>query len=556
MPQIQEFNAGQLSLRPNDAAVEGAVQAGRRIGAFSQQVAQETRQTTAEFSGDLKQFGRAYEEHQTQAEVGQGLATFATGFNGLTQQWNDFAKDVDPNDTTAGQRFREQTVQPWVDQFTASFKTPAGQKWAQAKAGELAQHMFEKTAADMSTKAGDAVIQNAETLKNQLSQMVMNDPSSHDIAQETYRSGIQALLDHNPNLTAEQASKISAHYMPAGGEELAKSAVYGIAGNNPQAAREALASGKFANYLDGDQVKALDGYAQTVQRAGQEAAKAQVAEQRKSEDDAFKTGVGQMQLSMVQPDGSILPSASFYKNVLTLAQMPGAGRNPAELKALVDMAATARKNQEDHTFVQSDPSTYTSLTSRVGLPPTQNGLSAMEVNQAYAQGRLSDHDFTKLHEMVEKAGTDKDPAEKELIKRRTEFLEGMKPGVGDVGPLGTFLKPEAASRFYSFQVDTQNREDSLRAAGKTPAEIMSTLYNPRDPGYQGARVSAYQISTKQGLATASSKAAGTTPYIGPPSLSAAAEAGIQNAPPQPSQPNAAAFQKLSPAQQAWIKAHP
>lgn len=562
MPQIQEFDApSSLTVRPNDAAVEGAVQAGRRIGGFYSQIAagqreegEANRRTLDTFGGDLKQFAKAYDEHQTNMEVSHGLATYATAFNNLSQQWNDTAKNADPNDPTVAQRFREETLKPWADQFVSSFKTSGGQRWAQAKVAELTQHMYEKTAADMSTLAGNAVIQNLQTSENQFSQAAMNDPSAHDVIQEAARANIHAAIAANPNLSAEEASRVAAHYTQATGTEIAKSAAYGAISANPQAGRELLASGKLANYLDGDQVKALDGYAQTVQRAGEEAAKAAKAQQQKQEDEEFKAGLGQVTLTMVRPDGSILPAPDFYKNILTLAAMPGAARNPAELKSLVDMAATARKNQEDHVFVQSDPQTYTRLAGRVGVPATQGGLSAIEVNQAYAQGRLSDHDFTKLHEMVEKAASDKDPAEKELTKRRTEFLEGMKAGVGDVGPLGTFLKPEAASRFYAFQVDTQNREDALRAAGKTPAEIMATMYNPRDAAYQGARVSAYQIGTKEGLAQASAKAAGKAAYVGAPSLTATAEAGIQNAP-QPSQPNAAAFQKLSPAQQAWIKAH-
>lgn len=561
MPKIEEFNGGNLSVRPNDAAVEGAVQAGRRIGGFYSQIASGQRQAgemdrrvADTFAGDLDKFGKAYDEHLTNMEVSHGLATYATSFNGLSQQWNETAKNADPNDPTVAQKFRDETLKPWADQFTSSFKTSGGKRWAQTKVAELTQHMYEKTAADMSTLAGNAVIQNLQTSENQFSEAAMNDPSAHDIIQEAARANIRAAIQANPNLTAEEASKVASHYTMATGTEIAKSAAYGAISANPQAGRELLASGKLANYLDGDQVKALDGYAQTVQKAGEEAKKAAVAEQRKAEDDEFKGALGKAQLSMVRPDGSVLPSADFYKNILQIAALPGAARNPSEIKSLIEMAATARKNQEDHVFVQSDPTTYTSLSQRVGLPVGQGGLSASEVNTAYAQNRLSDHDFTKLHEMIEKNDSSKDPAEKELTKRRTEFLEGMKLGVGDVGPLGTFLKPEAASRFYSFQVDTQNREDALKAAGKSPAEIMATMYNPRDSAYQGARVSAYQIGTKEGLAQASAKAAGKAAYVGAPSLSATAEAGIQNAP-APSQPNAAALQKLSPQQQAWIKAH-
>lgn len=547
MPSIREFDAPQLQIRPNEAGTDAAAQAGRRIGAFYHQMGQD-------IGGSVQKLGDAYEEHQATQEISHGLASYAQGLNGLSQQWNATAKSADPNDPTIGQQFHDGTVQPWIEQWQSSFKTEAGKKWAATKAGELQQHMYEKTAADMSTLAGDAAITNMETAKNNFSQLVMNDPSSHDMAQQAWRDSVEAMIQHNPNLTADAAAKLRQHYLTEGGQEIAKGTVYGVAGNNPQLARTMLASGKFGNYLDADQVKSLDGYAQTVQRANDEAQKAAVAAQRKQEDDDFKGSLNKVQLSLVQPDGSILPSPSFYKDVLALSTMPGAGRNPGEIKSLVDMAAAAREHQINHTFVSSDPQTYITLSKRVGLPVTAGGLTPAEVNTAYAQGRLSDHDFSKLHEEIQKGDKENDPAQKELTRRRTEFLESIKTQMGQTGPLGSFLKPEAAARFYAFQQDTENREDALKAAGKTPAEIMATIYNPRDAAYQGARVSAYSLSTKEGLAAATASAKGAPLYTPAPSLSATTEAGIKNAP-APAQPNANAFNKLSPAQQEWIKAH-
>lgn len=569
MPKIEEFNGGNLALRPNDAAVEGAVQAGRRIGAFSNQTAQGeriagemTRRIGGEFSQDLNQLGTAYEAYQARQEISHGMATFATGMNNLSQGWNATAKTADPNDPTVSQKFHDETVQPWVDQFVGSFKTKAGQRWAQEKAAELTTHMYEKSAADMSTLAGEATIQNMEVAKNQFSQMTMNDPSSHDVAQQSWRDMVETTLQHNPNLTADQAARIREHYTTDGGKEIAAGAFYGVAGNNPGLARQMLADGKWGNYFDADQVKVLDGYAQTVQRANDERVKAAEAQQRKQEDDEAKAALGQAQAGMVDKQGNILPDPNFYKNLTTLMQMPGIQRDPSGLKSLIEMANTARDHYINHTNVNSDPQTYINLSRNVN-----NGLSASQINDAYSKNLLSDHDFNKLQEMVAKADRSTDPAEKELTRRRTEFLDSIKTQMGTTGPLGTFLKPEGAQRFYQFQVDTQQKEDALRAAGKSPVEIMDTLYNPRHSSYQGAAVGAYSINTKEGAAIAAAAAAGKTVYMNPPDaertrLIQQGQAPLPTAQDltKPTDQNkvrqSEAMSKLSPAQQAWIKAHP
>src|SRR5262249_5908293 len=150
------------NLQPTDRGTESRVQQGRRIGAAYNQVAESLRdmghRMGQQLGGAIRDAGDAAVQYQTHREISQGVGSYALLQDSLITQWNDLAKKADPNDPTVRQSFIEGTLTPGLQKWADAFQTEGGQKWAQERQRALLDHMYEKTAADMGTLAGQAVV--------------------------------------------------------------------------------------------------------------------------------------------------------------------------------------------------------------------------------------------------------------------------------------------------------------------------------------------------------------------------------------------------------------
>src|SRR5262245_10213787 len=100
MAIIKPFQAPELGLRPSEEGVQAFAAAGRRLGAFSNQVAGATEQVGHAFGrigGGIAEAGQAVTDIVTHQQVSHGAATFAQLTDSLTNRWNDIAKNADPN---------------------------------------------------------------------------------------------------------------------------------------------------------------------------------------------------------------------------------------------------------------------------------------------------------------------------------------------------------------------------------------------------------------------------------------------------------------------------
>ena len=131
---------------------------------------------------------------------------------------------ADPNDPTVAQKFREQVLEPQLEDFGSDAATEAGQSFAQSHVAALRNHMFEKTAADMSTLAGVAAKVNFEKTVNALSNTAMNDPSSLDHSLQIAESSIKGMAGSAPNLSAADAARVTDEGLQHAKEQIVKSA--------------------------------------------------------------------------------------------------------------------------------------------------------------------------------------------------------------------------------------------------------------------------------------------------------------------------------------------
>src|SRR5215475_11560099 len=216
MANIKQFETPALGLRPVETGVEARAATARRIGAFYNQQAaaieevgsfraSEIRSTGTAIGSALKIAGDAYVNQLDHEQISHGTATFAQLQDDLTQQWNTTAKSADPNDPSVAAKFRESVLEPALDNFTEAFSTEKGQRWAEAHVAALRQHMFQKTAGDMSTLAGIAVAQNAQTAAKSMTNTAIQDPSSVPFLLESTDHSIAGIVSSSPTLSAADA---------------------------------------------------------------------------------------------------------------------------------------------------------------------------------------------------------------------------------------------------------------------------------------------------------------------------------------------------------------
>src|SRR4051794_3883154 len=113
MANIREYNAPEgIGLRPSEVGVDARAAAGRRGGAFFNQASEALNQEGARWKSTITDVGDVAVKWEDHREIASGAATFARMQANLTEQWNDIAKNADPNDPSIAKKFREEVVEP------------------------------------------------------------------------------------------------------------------------------------------------------------------------------------------------------------------------------------------------------------------------------------------------------------------------------------------------------------------------------------------------------------------------------------------------------------
>lgn len=260
---IKQFSAGEGGFRPSDIGMDAAARAGREIGV-------PYRETGDQAAKGAKEVGTIIDQHETMSDISQGAATLAVMTNNLHAQWNQTATDPkNLNDDTIQQKFLNDTLEPQLDQYTAGFRTEAGQKWATDRADSLRQHFYETTSADMSSHAGLAVKQSLVTQANNLAGVVQKNPNALPQAVDQMNATLDAALQNsNGRITPrlqEELQKAKDDQI----NNLVKGSIQGTADNGPNGpanALQVLNSGKFDDHLSLMERDELKRYTQTVSR--------------------------------------------------------------------------------------------------------------------------------------------------------------------------------------------------------------------------------------------------------------------------------------------------
>src|SRR5260221_498635 len=144
MANIRELDAPKdLGLRPTEIGVDAIAAAARRIGTFYNQTAEARSDTGQRIGSTIKEAGQVAVDYMDHREISAGAANGALFMANMNQAWEEKAKHADPNDTTVAAKFREETLEPALQQFQQGFNTEKSQAWAEHFVDQYRNHMFE-----------------------------------------------------------------------------------------------------------------------------------------------------------------------------------------------------------------------------------------------------------------------------------------------------------------------------------------------------------------------------------------------------------------------------
>jgi hypothetical protein len=517
VPKIDQFNAGNVGLRPTDTGVDAVAKTAQRVGMFYNQRAsaeetlaretdrlgsltkqlggetgelgsQEGRELTntgSRIGGAIADAGAAAVKVADHQQISQGAASFATLLQSATDSWNNAVKNADPNDPTIAPQFMA-SLNDQLSKFKENgFYTEEGQKWAEAHVDALRQHMVEKTSADMSTLAGQAIVVNQQKTINSLSNTVHSDPSSIDFALAALKSSTEGLLSSSPNISGVQAGAARSEILQKGAESIVKSAAIGYINKTGQMPPWAT-DPKYAPYVNGTELQMFEKAAQTQAKANALADKQTQVAQRQLDDlnvhkDATKVITDN--LTFDPQTGQPIVDPKFFKQALDIARNnPNA---PSAAETVRTMLNWGETQQNKGTKPVDDPATKTALMDRMFSP--DKPTTTIDLMKARAQHLISDQTFKDYNELATALQETPlkgpiwhsvtDAVKSQLI--RTDLRTGDKVGVDQyAGFMQSFLPQYLA----------KSRDGTLPSNAldiNDPKSMISQSLQPYKPSMQG-----------------------------------------------------------------------
>ncbi len=499
MPRLLDYSSTEAlqGLRPSEAGVEAAVQAGRRTGAFYSQSGQERAAAANEIGGAVaftgRTVGEAVQEHLNQQEVTQFYAKQAQFDNELVTSWNKTRNEADPNDPTVATKWNQEVLQPAVDKFTSEFSTPSGQQRVQEHVARLQEHLGTVQAADASTAAGEAALQNLSKFNANNAASLTGDPSRLDFVNATTDKMIDDYIRNSPSLSSERAAEVR-NMGTKMRRENTLAAFHGMADANPTAAKQALDSGYGKDDLTESDRNALSNYTHVQEQRVKEEARAEDLDTKRKNVAAASDAMNSLFADHIDPDsGTLKVGPGYFKGVVDIAKMPDAP--PSDVRTAFSYGQVAMANEASGKFVQTDPNLREDFSTRMALPPGDpKALTPSEILQAGIDQKMSNADVNKFYKEATELA--KDPVKRDALSQYNKFVASMKSSITHSNPLLGKIVPQEDQKFGQFQYDSRLAFDQAYASGNWRAAL-----DPRSANYLGHMLPQYTYGSKEGLQT-------------------------------------------------------
>jgi hypothetical protein len=341
----------------------------------------------------------------------------------------------------------------------------------------------------MSRLARVAVGQNIETLKNQLSNMAISDPTSLKTSLGMVEHSVGAMVDSSPNLKGVDAAAIKLELVGNTQKEIVKAAAIGAINANPEAGLKQFSSPEYSKYISGAELKTLEAQAKSVERAKRVDENYALQNQKLEKQEASDSREGQYLVKMHSDDPKerAAVSAKAIATDFTLTR-----------EARERMLSMVDRSTKPETDAKISRQTSVELFNRMRSADSTDPMKMKNwVDDAYAAGNLSWGDRTALIKEVEDRKT---PEGLALAQDRGEFFKQYAGAIA-----GRAYDPVVGSpKLYMAERDARRIEQDLKQRGLDP----HLAYDPTSEYFIGKKVPKWAGSMQDDL---TNKAAPATP---------------------------------------------
>lgn len=492
MPRITQYEAPALGLQPTDEGVRAAAAAGGRIARNFDQLASSAATVGGTFAKDMggavKDAGTVVLDYFETRERQAGAAAFAQMQDNLTNQWNSIAQKADPNDPTVAARFREDVLEPTLEKYREGFLTEGGQRFAETRIEQARQHLFTKSAADMSSLAAQAVAVNMRQTANSFSNTANSDPSSVPTLLGQVDGLVNDIVGGAPNIKGVDAAKARMAETQRLKESIVKSGAIGAIAKsgNPEATAKEWGE-RYKDFISGDELKMLASNARQQIRAAridQSYAEHQAEKQAQRASDQRET----QYLQRLYSDD---PQQQAQISTRAIVNDPMLSRTAKER-----MIGVVNRELKPETAAQESNRNAVDLLDRLRKPDGDPDRIAdlNPIYQARIDGKINRTDFESLKKEFTELRT---PEGQRLGDRKTELLKAVGPMIDKSNPLMGKVDQDGAMNKYRFLMDLDQKIAEYRASNKNPYD----LFDPSKPDFFGrpANVSTYQKPLQQSI---------------------------------------------------------
>lgn len=259
MPNISEFEVGNLAIHPSETGVESQAAAGRRLGAYGSQIAGSYERAGTEIGRGIN----TAEDYVAHQEISAGAASSVQLQADQLEKKDAAIKAIDPNDPHYGQKveiavkqWRDQSLEPALQDFSGQFITKKAQDWVQHYIDNTRESMFVHSTADIQQAAGVGIHNSAKTIVNTATNTVFQHPDMLASQIDLVDHGITGLVQSNP-VKGIEAAKIQSETLESAKEQMVKAAVHGLImkGGNWQAIAN---DPRYSQYVNGSEMAQFD----------------------------------------------------------------------------------------------------------------------------------------------------------------------------------------------------------------------------------------------------------------------------------------------------------
>lgn len=498
MSNIVQYDS-TANLTPSDKGIQTAEIAGRRLGQFGQELAQNITQTTD-----------AIQRHMEVMETSE-IYKSSTEFEYNAQQGMDADSAKHEGDPHWFDTYRTGTLEPLLDQWKSGATTDRGKLLAASRAAEMRANLYRRGAGIQSAMDWAHFQTNDMSTLNHLRAQIYDNPTQegYDTVVGTWTDYANESASHISDPEKREEARVDT--IRRGLPELTLSwyKAKALAGVNQIAETGDPTKAPALDDLDkniaaktgfdnlGDHQDEVMGLRAQAEREGMEKFRTKDAAQRRQEDEAVDAALLPVETSLFQPNGSggvtVNSSPAALDRVKQIATMPGAARAGARIESLLNAMHTATQDQLDGKERVSDQGTYNSLSNRIGS--TTNPLTKAEVDQNFQNLSTTDYHFLR------EAASDSKTANPKINQALTElhrWQEQIKPAI-DKSNLMSGVDQSGAVNFSHFSWDTEHKLRQAIDAGEDPQHAVQRLTDPRNANGFYRYIPQYQRTMSQSM---------------------------------------------------------